>query len=155
MLNHKYFRQALFESIDHVFSFGKFKGCPLSFVLEYKPDYVEWCQITLSYDFFVLTEDCMCQIKKVFPELVFDENFYSKRKRNEERYKIFIDNESEEDEWDSYDYSKDDVEYTSDDDYWESHKEDNLMEDAWYAMTDGQYGDMPYGFDGDFTFLGY
>lgn len=27
--------------------------------------------------------------------------------------------------------------------------------DTWDAMTDGQYGDMPDGFDGDFDFLGY
>ena len=30
-----------------------------------------------------------------------------------------------------------------------------MMEDSWDAMTDGQYGDMPEGFDGDFDFLGY
>lgn len=29
------------------------------------------------------------------------------------------------------------------------------MEDTWDAMTDGQYGDMPDDFDGDFDFLGY
>ena len=28
-------------------------------------------------------------------------------------------------------------------------------EDDWDAMTDGQYGDMPEGFDGDYSFLGY
>lgn len=27
--------------------------------------------------------------------------------------------------------------------------------DTWDAMTDGQYGDMPDGFDGDYDFLGY
>lgn len=30
-----------------------------------------------------------------------------------------------------------------------------MMEDTWDAMTDGQFGDMPEGFDGDFDFLGY
>ncbi len=30
-----------------------------------------------------------------------------------------------------------------------------MMEDTWDAMTDGQYGDMPDDFDGDFDFLGY
>lgn len=30
-----------------------------------------------------------------------------------------------------------------------------MMQDTWDAMTDGQYGDMPDGFDGDFDFLGY
>lgn len=32
---------------------------------------------------------------------------------------------------------------------------DYYMRDTWDAMTDGQYGDMPEGFDGDFDFLGY
>lgn len=27
--------------------------------------------------------------------------------------------------------------------------------DVWDAMTDGMYGDMPDGFDGDYSFLGY
>lgn len=31
----------------------------------------------------------------------------------------------------------------------------DYMRDTWDAMTDGQYGDMPDGFDGDFDFLGY
>lgn len=29
------------------------------------------------------------------------------------------------------------------------------MRERWDAMTDGMYGDMPEGFDGDFDFLGY
>jgi hypothetical protein len=29
------------------------------------------------------------------------------------------------------------------------------MRDSWDAMTDGMYGDMPDGFDGDYSFLGY
>ena len=29
------------------------------------------------------------------------------------------------------------------------------MADTWDAMTDGMYGDMPDGFDGDFDFLGF
>jgi len=36
-----------------------------------------------------------------------------------------------------------------------SHDEDqDCMRDSWDAMTDGMYGDMPEGFDGDFDFLG-
>ena len=27
--------------------------------------------------------------------------------------------------------------------------------ESWYAMTDGQYGDMPDGFDGDYSELGF
>ena len=43
----------------------------------------------------------------------------------------------------SYDFCYDD--YNSND----------FMRDAWDAMTDGVYGDMPEGFKGDFEFLGY
>jgi len=47
----------------------------------------------------------------------------------------------------------------SDDDY--NHEygggydDSDYMRDNWFAMTDGMYGDMPEGFDGDFDFLGY
>ena len=37
-------------------------------------------------------------------------------------------------------------------DYYEDHV---WRQDTWDAMTDGMYGDMPEGFDGDFDFLGY
>ena len=30
----------------------------------------------------------------------------------------------------------------------------DYMRDSWDAMTDGMYGDMPDGFDGDYDFLG-
>lgn len=33
--------------------------------------------------------------------------------------------------------------------------EPDYMRDSWDAMTDGMYGDMPDGFDGDYGFLGY
>lgn len=42
-----------------------------------------------------------------------------------------------------------------DTDYDDSPNYRNLMEDSWNAMTDGQYGDMPEDFDGDYSFLGY
>lgn len=31
----------------------------------------------------------------------------------------------------------------------------DYLGDTWDAMTDGMYGDMPDGFDGDYDFLGY
>ena len=42
--------------------------------------------------------------------------------------------------------------YDNDDNYYDS---SDWEEDNWYAMTDGMYGDMPDGFDGDYSFLGY
>lgn len=31
----------------------------------------------------------------------------------------------------------------------------DYLSDTWDAMTDGMYGDMPDGFDGDYDFLGF
>lgn len=45
-----------------------------------------------------------------------------------------------------------------DEEEWRPYSDDNDTDwrrDTWDAMTDGQYGDMPEGFDGDFDFLGY
>lgn len=46
-----------------------------------------------------------------------------------------------------------------DDDYYDNSYDDyddhDYMRDTWDAMTDGMYGDMPKGFDGDFDFLGF
>ncbi len=41
-------------------------------------------------------------------------------------------------------------EYRDSQDYYD----DSDMRDSWDAMTDGMYGDMPDGFDGDYDFLG-
>ena len=46
----------------------------------------------------------------------------------------------------NYDYSRD---------YYDDYDRNDWMEDTWDAMTDGMYGDMPEGFDGDFDWLGY
>lgn len=40
-------------------------------------------------------------------------------------------------------------------DYYDDYDSSDYMRDSWYAMTDGMYGDMPDGFNGDFDFLGY
>ncbi|MDN0080897.1 WG repeat-containing protein [Bacteroides gallinaceum] len=41
-----------------------------------------------------------------------------------------------------------------DDNYQDYRDSPDYMRDTWDAMTDGMYGDMPDGFDGDFDFLG-
>lgn len=54
--------------------------------------------------------------------------------------------------------SKDDIpiDWVSPEDIKESyHEEPDYEQEAWDAMTDGQYGDMPEGFDGDYDWLGY
>jgi len=40
-------------------------------------------------------------------------------------------------------------------DSYDDYDDTDYMRDSWDAMTDGMYGDMPDGFDGDYDFLGY
>lgn len=40
-------------------------------------------------------------------------------------------------------------------DYYDGSDYNDYMRDTWDAMTDGMYGDMPEGFDGDYDFLGF
>lgn len=37
----------------------------------------------------------------------------------------------------------------------DNYEEPDYARDSWDAMTDGMYGDMPDGFNGDYSFLGY
>lgn len=43
-----------------------------------------------------------------------------------------------------------------DDEWQDNHRDDDIdwLSESWEAMTDGMYGDMPDGFDGDYGFLG-
>ena len=40
-------------------------------------------------------------------------------------------------------------------DNYNDYDDHDYSRDTWDAMTDGMYGDMPDGFDGDYSFLGY
>ena len=51
-------------------------------------------------------------------------------------------------------YEQINKEYSYDHDY-DYYEEPDYAQDTWDAMTDGMYGDMPEGFDGDYSFLGY
>lgn len=49
----------------------------------------------------------------------------------------------------------DDDYYLSDYDDWSCSSDDDYLRDTWFALTDGMYGDMPAGWDGDTDFLGF
>lgn len=86
---------------------------------------------------------------KVFRPEIFDEEFRNEtvedkelfQSRNKVAYWISDDYRLGDDNECSYDSNDcDDYDY---------------MRDSWDAMTDGMYGDMPEGFDGDYDFLGH
>lgn len=59
-------------------------------------------------------------------------------------------------QWQEYYYFSTDYRIGKEDtsDYCPDYDNHDYMRDSWDAMTDGMYGDMPDGFDGDFDFLG-
>lgn len=82
---------------------------------------------------------------------IFDKSFVDiiSPKESELFYKPF-----EKEYWftdDCHLYDNTDNEDCLDGDFGDSY---DFMKDSWDAMTDGMYGDMPDGFDGDFDFLG-
>ncbi len=61
---------------------------------------------------------------------------------SEDREAIFHYAYPDDEDYDDYDHDYDRC------DDWDIDREN------WYAMTDGMYGEMPDGFDGDFSFMG-
>ena len=84
----------------------------------------------------------------VFRPSIFDEGFAKQIDENQNgefysKHKIHY--------WFSNDYALQEPDRDYDggrDDGWDYERE------TWDAMTDGMYGDMPDGFDGDYSFLG-
>ena len=54
-------------------------------------------------------------------------------------------------EFDEYEEYEEGCEYDAYDDY----DDTDWERETWDALTDGMYGDMPEGFDGDYSFLGF
>ena len=86
----------------------------------------------------------------MFRPSIFDESFASEI-NNESNNKFY--NQFEICYWFSNDYDllKTESDYNNDGNI------DDLDYDRenWYAMTDGMYGDLPEGFDGDYSFWSY
>ena len=79
---------------------------------------------------------------------MFDKSFQRLINKNETLYLC--------DKWKDNYYFTDDWHFGPSEDCGDGYCDDDsdYMRDSWYAMTDGMYGDMPDGFDGDFDFLG-
>ena len=64
---------------------------------------------------------------------------------------FFGDEDEYDDDFDSDD-SWEDNEWGAD--YLDDYEDYDYARDTWDAITDGMYGDMPDGFDGDYSFMG-
>lgn len=56
--------------------------------------------------------------------------------------------------WYTEDYRLSESDSLCNGDYQDYGDKPDYARDTWDAMTDGMYGDMPDGFDGDYDFLG-
>ena len=80
---------------------------------------------------------------------IFDESFSCKVSKKQSdffcsRFKYIY--------WFATDYRMKEKDYSGDYGDYDDH---DYARDTWDAMTDGMYGDMPDGFDGDYEFLGF
>lgn len=97
---------------------------------------------------FVSTENGK-EVFSVFRPEIFDDDF---RGRTIENHNLF-QKKHDSVYWIGADYRLDkDYGCDYDPDYSDDNRD--YMRDSWDAMTDGMYGDMPDGFDGDFDFMG-
>ena len=109
-------------------NFGKYSGETIAQIVDENPSYIEW--MIENVDNIAFGED-------VISELDPSDNLVEINSEKLENFEV--------DSWHDGDYNNHDG-YDDDNDY---------RRDTWDAMTDGQYGDMPDGFDGDYSFLGY
>jgi hypothetical protein len=116
-------------TLEDAMKFGKHIGETIEQIANDNPTYIEW--MIENIENIAFSEDVISELD------LSDEAIET----NLEKMNRFLD-ESLYERHDSY----------IDHDQQESH---SIMEDNWYAMTDGMYGDMPDGFDGDYSFLGY
>jgi len=117
-------------SLQSTMPFGKYQGQTIKQIIDENRGYVEW---------LINNIDNMAFDEKVLEILSLSDSLLS---INAEKLKQFRSEVKHyEKEYDDYGYN----DYDS----------NNWEEDNWYAMTDGMYGDMPDGFDGDYSFLGY
>ena len=96
-------------------------------------------------------EDGEANIEKVIlpKHDIFDESFSCKVSKKQSD---FFCSRFKDIYWFATDYRMEEEYYSGDYGDYDDH---DYARDTWDAMTDGQYGDMPEGFDGDYDWLGY
>lgn len=107
-------------------NFGKHRGETIGQIVDENPSYIEW--MIENIDNIAFSEDVVSELD-LSDDLV---------EINSEKLESFEDNS-----WNDDDFH-----------HHNSYDDDYYRRDSWDAMTDGQYGDMPDGFDGDYRHRG-
>ena len=121
-------------TLEDTMNFGKHRGETIAQIVYENPSYIEW--MIENIENIAFGEDVMSELNLTYDLVGI----------NSKKLKRFENNSWNDDDF--YNHNSDDDDYDYDYDY-------DYERDTWYAMTDGQYGDMPDGFDGDYSFLGY
>ena len=116
-------------TLEDTMKFGKHIGETIEQMANDNSTYIGW--MIENIDNIAFSEYVVSELDLSDNQTAINEEKLGQFRRSFRSYKIRYDNDN------NYDDSSD----------WE--------EDNCYAMTDGMYGDMPDGFDGDYIFLGY
>lgn len=87
------YKGCVFEHIDDAFTFGKYRNMTLSDIIEFDPNYIEWCQKNTQNVF--LLDSVIEEIKSVYPDFPIDYEFEEKRQQNLEQYYADCDYEDD------------------------------------------------------------
>ena len=71
------YKDCVFEHIDDAFTFGKYRNMTLSDIIEFDPNYIEWCQKNTQNVLFL--DSVVEEIKSAYPEFVMDYECEEKR----------------------------------------------------------------------------
>lgn len=140
--------------LNSILDFGKYKGegKTVKNVMWDDPYYIEWCIKNISW--FALNNEAM---NHFWNDVTIEwQTFTGERPGRKTISHWRNDSQAKE----VYDLNQSKLSNFSDQNkhshrfYYEDNSRTDYEADTWDAMTDGMYGDMPDGFDGDYDFLG-
>lgn len=115
------------DSLNDKFTWGKFKGCELGFILLYSPDYFRWVVETVDGSFCYVTDNVLKEMDLVFPNFIIDESFLT-----------------------SVQFQRDSYQEPEEDDYYdEDYEESSYYERQTYGRYSGSYAQDEMGYSDD------
>lgn len=146
-------------TLNSVLDFGKYngQGVTIKDTMGNDPYYIEWCIRNISW--FALDDEAM---NYLWNEVTVEWERLNGKQAGSKIISHWRDDGKKE----VYDLNKSKLTqfleqkktnqgyYRSDSDDYFYEAENDYRNDSWDAMTDGMYGDMPDGFDGDYDIFG-
>lgn len=92
---------ACFSHINDTFDFGKYKSHTLSWVLQFDPQYVDWCIQNVTSKAFLIEDTALLEIKMAYPlfPITEDFEFYRIRRLMDEAWIVNTDIDDNDSAW--------------------------------------------------------